>query len=207
MTSTRHHRGARRALRHLTTTTAHARRAFSPADLRQLEAAVREGEQRHRGEVRIVIEASLPVRDAWAGVTPRQRARTLFGLLEVWNTHEHVGVLLYLNLADHAVEILADRGIAARVEPHAWRAICETITHGFAQGVAIGRYSKRSDRSTRCSPHISRLTARRAPTNSPTSRSCSDGAAGRLPGHRPSSPGDVSSLQPFRAPFRGPGRQ
>ncbi|AKZ27388.1 TPM domain-containing protein [Ralstonia pseudosolanacearum] len=138
MTSTRHHRGARRALRHLTTTTAHARRAFSPADLRQLEAAVREGEQRHRGEVRIVIEASLPVRDAWAGVTPRQRARTLFGLLEVWNTHEHVGVLLYLNLADHAVEILADRGIAARVEPHAWRAICETITHGFAQGVAIG---------------------------------------------------------------------
>ncbi|WP_347335670.1 TPM domain-containing protein, partial [Ralstonia pseudosolanacearum] len=102
------------------------------------EAAVREGERRHRGEVRIVIEASLPVRDAWAGVTPRQRARTLFGLLEVWNTHEHVGVLLYLNLADHAVEILADRGIAARVEPHAWRAICETITHGFAQGVAIG---------------------------------------------------------------------
>lgn len=57
MTSTRHHRGARRALRHLTTTTAHARRAFSPADLRQLEAAVREGERRHRGEVRIVIEA------------------------------------------------------------------------------------------------------------------------------------------------------
>ncbi len=137
MTSIRHHRGARRALRHLTTTAAHARRAFSPSDLQQLEAAVREGEQRHRGEVRVVIEASLPMRDAWAGVTPRQRARTLFGLLEVWNTHEHVGVLLYINLADHAVEILADRGIAAKVEPQAWRTACETITRGFAQRVAI----------------------------------------------------------------------
>lgn len=207
MTSTRHHRGARRALRHLTTTTAHARRAFSPADLRQLEAAVREGERRHRGEVRIVIEASLPVRDAWAGVTPRQRARTLFGLLEVWNTHEHVGVLLYLNLADHAVEILADRGsplASSRTRGAPSARPSRTVS---PRASPSGRYSKRSDRSTRCSPHISRLTARRAPTNSPTSRSCSDGAAGRLPGHRPSSPGDVSSLQPFRAPFRGPGRQ
>ncbi|WP_197337888.1 TPM domain-containing protein [Ralstonia solanacearum] len=137
MTSPRHHRGARRALRHLATTTAHARRAFSPSDLQRLEAAVREGEQRHRGEVRVVIEASLPVRDAWAGVTPRQRARTLFGLLEVWNTHEHVGVLLYINLADHAVEILADRGIAAKVDAHAWRTACETITRGFAQRVSM----------------------------------------------------------------------
>lgn len=133
----RHHRGARRALTHLLTTPLHARRAFPAADLHKLEAAVRDGEQRHRGEVRVVIESALPVRDAWAGVTPRQRARTLFGLLEVWNTREHVGVLLYINLADHAVEILADHGIAAKVERQAWRAICETITRGFAQRVAI----------------------------------------------------------------------
>ncbi len=134
---TRHHRGARRALTHLLTTPAHARRAFPPDDLRKLEAAVREGEQRHRGEVRVVIESSLPARDAWAGVTPRERARTLFGLLEVWNTREHVGVLLYINLADHAVEILADHGIAAKVDAPTWRAVCETITRGFAQRVSM----------------------------------------------------------------------
>lgn len=134
---TRHHRGARRALTHLLTTPSHARRAFPPDDLRKLEAAVREGEQHHRGEVRVVIESSLPVRDAWAGVTPRERARTLFGLLEVWNTHEHVGVLLYINLADHAVEILADRGIAAKVDAQVWRTACETITRGFAQRVTM----------------------------------------------------------------------
>lgn len=133
----RHHRGARRALVHLLTTASHARSAFPPEDLRRLEAAVREGEQRHRGEVRVVIESSLPVRDAWAGVTPRQRARTLFGLLEVWNTHAHVGVLLYINLADHAVEILADHGIAAKVDAQAWRAICDTITRGFAQRLSM----------------------------------------------------------------------
>lgn len=55
----------------------------------------------------------------------------------MWNTHDHIGVLLYLNLADHAVEILADRGIAAKVDAHAWRAVCETVTRGFAQRVAI----------------------------------------------------------------------
>ncbi|WP_296225394.1 TPM domain-containing protein [Ralstonia sp. UBA689] len=135
--TTQHHRGARRALTHLLTTPSHARRVFPPADLLKLEATVREGEQRHRGEVRVVIESSLPVRDAWAGVTPRERARTLFGLLEVWNTHEHVGVLLYINFADHAVEILADHGIAAKVDAHAWHAVCETITRGFAQRVTI----------------------------------------------------------------------
>ncbi|PLC44169.1 hypothetical protein C0Q88_05585 [Ralstonia pickettii] len=134
---TRHHHGARRALTHLLTTSSHARRAFPPADLQKLEAAVREGEQRHRGEVRVVIESSLPVRDAWAGVSPRHRARMLFGLLEVWNTREHVGVLLYINLADHAVEILADHGIAAKVDAHAWRTICQTITRGFAQRVSM----------------------------------------------------------------------
>jgi uncharacterized membrane protein len=134
---TRHHRGARRAITHLLTTSSHAKRAFPPAELQKLEAAVREGEQRHRGEVRVVIESSLPVRDAWAGVTPRHRARTLFGLLEVWNTREHVGVLLYINLADHAVEILADHGIAAKVDAHAWRTACETITRGFAQRVTM----------------------------------------------------------------------
>jgi len=137
-TKTRHHRGARRALAHLLTTPSHARRAFPPDDLRKLEAAVRDGEQRHRGEVRVVIESALPVRDAWAGVTPRQRARTLFGLLEVWSTRDHVGVLLYINLADHAVEILADHGIAAKVDAHDWRAVCETITRGFAQRVSMG---------------------------------------------------------------------
>lgn len=135
--NTRHHRGARRALTHLLSTPSQARRAFPPADLQRLEAAVREGEQRHRGEVRVVIESALPVRDAWAGITPRQRARTLFGLLEVWNTREHVGVLLYINLADHAVEILADHGIAAIVDAHTWRDICDTITRGFAQRVSI----------------------------------------------------------------------
>lgn len=145
---------------------------------------MREGEQRHRGEVRVVIEASLPVRDAWAGVTPRQRARTLFGLLEVWNTHEHVGVLLYLNLADHAVEILADRGIAARVEPHVWRGICETITQGFARRVAIGPVLEALEQIHAVLAAHFLPTARHAPTNSPTSRLCSDGARQSLPGRR-----------------------
>src|SRR5262245_58387735 len=110
-----------RALRHFGTTPAAARKVFPKQAQDQLQHAVHDGEQHHRGEVRLVIESSLPVLHAWQGTTPRERARFLFSALEVWNTEDHTGVLLYINLADHAVELLADRGIDARVGPETWR--------------------------------------------------------------------------------------
>ncbi len=126
-----------RALRHFGTGPGKARKAF-PAEARhQLQVAVHTGEQHHRGEVRVVIEASLPLALAWRGTTPRERARTLFGALEVWNTEDHSGVLLYINLADHAVELLADRGIDARVSPQAWRGICAQLVQGLASDLSV----------------------------------------------------------------------
>ncbi|CAG2156782.1 TPM domain-containing protein [Cupriavidus numazuensis] len=127
----------RRALRHLGTTTGTARRHFPAEAQQQLHDAVHTGESRHRGEIRVVIEASLPVGHAWGGTTPRARARALFGALEVWNTEDHTGVLLYINLADHAVELLADRGIDARVGAKTWRVICDELAHGLAQDLSV----------------------------------------------------------------------
>ncbi|AZG12345.1 MULTISPECIES: TPM domain-containing protein [Cupriavidus] len=126
-----------RALRHLGTGPSLARRAFPDAARHQIQVAVHKGEQHHRGEVRVVIEASLPLGLAWRGVTPRERARALFGALEVWNTEDHSGVLLYINLADHAVELLADRGIDACVSPQAWQALCEQLTHGLKKDLSV----------------------------------------------------------------------
>ncbi|GJG93693.1 TPM domain-containing protein [Cupriavidus pauculus] len=127
----------KRALRHLGTGRGTARKAFPDEARHQLQVAVHKGEQHHRGEVRVVIEASLPVGLAWRGTSPRDRARALFGALEVWNTEDHSGVLLYINLADHAVELLADRGIDARVRPEAWQQICVELTQGLAHDLSV----------------------------------------------------------------------
>lgn len=127
----------RRALHHIATTAGAARKHFPAEAQQQLHEAVHAGEASHRGEIRVVIEASLPVGHAWAGVTPRERARALFGALEVWNTEDHSGVLLYINLADHAVELLADRGIDARVGQTAWRQICDDLARGLAKDLSV----------------------------------------------------------------------
>ena len=131
------HQSLKRALRHIGTGHSVARRAFPDEARHQLQVAVHTGEQHHRGEVRVVIEANLPLSLAWRGVTPRARARTLLGALEVWDTEDHTGVLLYINLADHAVELLADRGIDARVKPEAWHDICAHLAQGLARNVSV----------------------------------------------------------------------
>ncbi|RDK06617.1 TPM domain-containing protein [Cupriavidus lacunae] len=127
----------RRALQHIATTAGAARKRFPAEAQQQLHEAVHAGEAHHRGEIRVVIEASLPVGHAWAGVTPRERARFLFGALEVWNTMDHTGVLLYINLADHAVELLADRGINASVGPAIWRELCDELAQGLKQDLSV----------------------------------------------------------------------
>ena len=128
----------KRALRHLGTRPGTARRRFPAEARQQLQQAVTAGEQRHLGEVRVVIESSLPLGLAFAGITPRARARALFGALAVWNTERHTGVLLDLNRADHAVELLADRGIDARVSPDTWHAICDDLAAGLARDLSVG---------------------------------------------------------------------
>lgn len=131
------HHPLKRALRHFSTGSRAARKAFPDDARHQLQVAVHQGEQHHRGEVRVVIEASLPLSLAWRGTSPRDRARALFGALEVWNTEDHSGVLLYINLADHAVELLADRGINACVNPQAWRGICDELAQGLAHDLSV----------------------------------------------------------------------
>jgi uncharacterized membrane protein len=126
-----------RALRHLRHPSRLARNYFPAAAQKALQEAVAQGELRHRGEIRVVIESSLPVGLAWAGTTPRERALTVFKEYEVWNTAEHTGVLLYINLADHAVELLADRGIDACVGPAAWQAICAQLVTGLADSMSV----------------------------------------------------------------------
>jgi uncharacterized membrane protein len=124
----------RRALRHWMSTRAEAERIFPPATLAAISEAIAAGERSHRGEVRLIVEKSLPVSAAWSGVTNRQRAIALFADYGIWDTEDNCGVLIYVNLADHKVDIVADRGIDRRIDAATWQAVCATMTRGFAQG-------------------------------------------------------------------------
>lgn len=111
-----------------------AARRFGPALSAEIGTAVEIAEQGQRGEIRFVVEGPLPWGYLWHERSARQRAADLFGQLGVWDTAENSGVLIYVQLVDHRVEILADRGIAARVEQAEWEAICRTMEAAFRAG-------------------------------------------------------------------------
>ena len=123
-----------RIWRHLVTDHRAAQKLFPGAALSHLERATKHGEQLHRGQVRLAIEASLPLAAIRHGTTPRQRALEVFSLLRMWDTAANNGVLVYMLVADAAVEIVADRGIHERVGDAAWAAICSRMEQQFRGG-------------------------------------------------------------------------
>jgi len=123
----------RRLVRHLCTTHRAQRRAFTP-DVRQAIAeAVRWVEQRHQVEIRFVVEAALDPGLLLRRQTPRERAIELFSLLGVWDTARNDGVLIYVLLADRAVEVVVDRGIDSLVPGQTWPTICRRMEASFAR--------------------------------------------------------------------------
>ena len=110
------------------------RRAFPPATLDAIQHAVAASEAAHRGEICFAAEGGLSAGNLWRGVTPRERALEVFTHLRVWDTRENSGVLVYVQLADHAIEIVADRGLAARIDDAEWRRICTTLRERFIAG-------------------------------------------------------------------------
>lgn len=121
----------KRLFRHLLLPPWLMRRAFSAAVLQRIEAAVKQSERRHRGELRVAVEASLDLAALLRGQHPRVRAQEVFAQLGVWDTAENSGVLLYVNWADRDIEIVADRGISAQVRQDEWEAICRVIEQQF----------------------------------------------------------------------------
>jgi uncharacterized membrane protein len=123
-----------RLLKHLLTPDWLARRPFTPAVLTRIEAAIRQSETAHRGEIRFALEGGLELGPLLHGLTPRARAIEVFSHLHVWDTEENTGVLVYLQLIDRDFEIIADRGIAARVPQAQWETICQRVEATFRAG-------------------------------------------------------------------------
>jgi len=123
-----------RLLRHLATTHYSTRRHFATPVRSGIERAIKECEARHAGEIRFVVETALDLPELWHDLAPRQRALQVFGQLGVWDTAHNNGVLIYVLMADRVVEIIADRGIAARVTQAEWGAVCRQMETHYRAG-------------------------------------------------------------------------
>ncbi len=132
-----------RLLKHLFSPPWLVRRYFPKHSLTAIESAIANSERLHRGELRFVVENALDLTDLSRGISARQRAIDLFSECRIWDTEQNSGVLIYLLLADRQVEIVADRGINAKVDPTVWENICHDMeTHfradEFERGVVAG---------------------------------------------------------------------
>lgn len=136
----------KRIIKHLSVSDAWMRRIFSRAALDNIERTIAEVEQTHAGQIRFAVEAGLDIKPLLAGQTARERAIEVFSQLRVWDTEHNNGVLIYLLLADRDVEIVADRGVHAKLGQAVWEAACREMEaafrHGnFEDGVIAGIYS------------------------------------------------------------------
>ena len=123
-----------RWLKHASRTPRSVDRAFPPTVLKRIEAAIAAGEVTHRGEVRLAVEAALPWSYLKRDAPVRERAEMLFAKLRMWDTDERNGVLIYVELADQGIEIVADRSLARAVAPEVWPPIVARMAERFRAG-------------------------------------------------------------------------
>ena len=123
----------KRIVNHLLMTHGRVRRAFPRSLLGEIEQMIKASEAKHVGEIRFVVEGGLDGSPLFQGQTARERAIDVFSHLRIWDTQDNSGLLVYLLLADRAVEIVADRGIAAKVPANEWTRICSQMEMAFRQ--------------------------------------------------------------------------
>ena len=123
-----------RLLKHSRFDAADARRVLGPDALQRIAARVAASEAHHSGEIRVCVEAGLPMSYLRRNATARERAVAMFGKLRVWDTEHNNGVLVYLLVAEHAIEIVADRGLSRHVDAAGWQHIMATMQSAFHGG-------------------------------------------------------------------------
>jgi uncharacterized membrane protein len=124
----------RRLIRHASATHWRTRMLFPSSTLDAIETAIARVESAHSGEIRFAIETALTPLHVLQKVVPRARAMQVFAHLRVWDTEDNNGVLIYVELADRGVEIVADRGFNGRVSAAEWEAVCRLMEEHFRAG-------------------------------------------------------------------------
>src|SRR3954452_5642061 len=139
----------RRITRHLLQHHWRAKQVFPKDVLDRIEQAIKRGEAMHSGQVRFVVEGALDGKPLFRNQPTRERALDIFSQLRIWDTAHNNGVLIYLLLADRNVEIIADRGIDAKVGAAGWEKICTAMETEFRAGNFAGGVIKGIDAVSR----------------------------------------------------------
>ena len=133
----------KRVGKHLMLNRARVRRAMRAGALERIEAAIKNSEATHTGQIRFAVEGALEMGPLLGNQPARERAIDVFSMLRVWDTAQNNGVLIYLLLADRDFEIVADRGIDAKVGYAGWKKICTQMEaefrgQDFERGIMLG---------------------------------------------------------------------
>jgi uncharacterized membrane protein len=123
-----------REARHLLSFPWRARRAFPRSTLLAIERAIEESERSHGAQIRFAVEGSLHGKRLLHRQSARERGLELFSVLRMWDTELRNGVLIYVLLADQAVEIIADRGAHAKIGSPPWQEVCREMQTAFSRG-------------------------------------------------------------------------
>ena len=162
----------KRVLRHGWLDQADARRLVGPAEAARLRAQVAASERLHTGQIRICIEGGLPLSYLWRhwrqhltrAELVRQRAVMMFAKLRVWDTEHNNGVLIYLLLAERAIELVADRGLARVVGLDTWQVMTGRLEQCLRNGRAEqGLHDAIADVSALLEQHFPRRPADATP--------------------------------------------
>jgi uncharacterized membrane protein len=132
-----------RLFKHLFATSRQTKKYFPASGLQLIEDRIAESEIGHSGQIRVVIETTLSPYAIWHQQSSRERAIEVFSLQKIWDTENNNGVLIYLLMADHAFEIIADRGVHQKVGDEFWKKVCEMMeirlkNSDFQEGVLTG---------------------------------------------------------------------
>jgi uncharacterized membrane protein len=165
-----------RMIRHVSATHWRTRMLFPKATLDAIEKAIARAESAHAGEIRFAIETALPPAHILNDVTPRAHALNVFSHLRVWDTDENNGVLIYVEMADRTVEIVADRGLTGRISTAEWEAVCRLMEEHF-------RASRFQQGSIAGVEAVGNLLARHFPQKGAEVRSAQVGSAQSVSSH------------------------
>jgi len=127
-----------RFFKHILMTRHATRRYFNRDALMHIESAIAQSEKKHSGQIQFIVEAALSTRALMNGQSARARALEIFSFFRIWDTEHNNGVLIYLLLADHKIEIIADRGIVKQVGDDYWEQVC----HAMEKSIRLGAFEK-----------------------------------------------------------------
>ncbi|MFH1195092.1 MAG: TPM domain-containing protein [bacterium] len=105
---------------------------FSDDDFLRITNKIKETEKITSGEIRVSIKEEKPFRKRKAAI--EELAKEEFYKLNMHNTVDKTGILIYILLSDKKFDILADAGINEKVDQSTWDKIRDEMTEYFQNG-------------------------------------------------------------------------